>query len=307
MTAWDAEIPAQSQPVSRMVSISAWALVLFASLLPEVLWSELTGTDSSWFAGLRIAGLAALILVASFWKALRPLRNFIVVLFVISAAPELIGRINLSLPILQDILGGGIATQLQASQFSKMAVALVMVAVLLILRYSRSQIYLTKGRLDAPITPVRWMGFPRPDPWWSFGGQYSVYIPLGMGTVLWLTSRVPLSSLERAATWLPAILVFAAMNAFSEEITYRASMLATLEGPAGYQQAWLMSAAFFGIAHFYGVPYGWTGMLLAGFNGWLLGKAMLETRGLFWAWWMHFLQDVVIFLFITAGAVTPGG
>jgi hypothetical protein len=41
--------------------------------------------------------------------------------------------------------------------------------------------------------------------------------------------------------------------------------------------------------------------------GWVLAKAMLETRGFFWSWWIHFLQDVVIFIFIVAGTVTPGG
>jgi hypothetical protein len=106
---------------------------------------------------------------------------------------------------------------------------------------------------------------------------------------------------------LPGILLFAAMNAFNEEMTYRAPMLAALETPVGTRQAWWMSAAFFGIAHFYGVPYGWVGVALATFNGWLLGKAMLETRGLFWAWWMHFLQDVAIFVFLAAGSITPGG
>jgi len=25
---------------------------------------------------------------------------------------------------------------------------------------------------------------------------------------------------------------------------------------------------------------------------------MVETRGLFWAWWIHFLSDVAIFFFI---------
>ncbi len=25
---------------------------------------------------------------------------------------------------------------------------------------------------------------------------------------------------------------------------------------------------------------------------------MLETRGLLWAWWMHFLSDVAIFFFL---------
>ena len=33
------------------------------------------------------------------------------------------------------------------------------------------------------------------------------------------------------------------------------------------------------------------------FMGWILGKA-LETRGVFWAWWIHFLSDLVIFVFI---------
>lgn len=32
--------------------------------------------------------------------------------------------------------------------------------------------------------------------------------------------------------------------------------------------------------------------------GWILGKAILETRGLFWAWCIHLLSDVVIFTFI---------
>jgi uncharacterized protein len=36
------------------------------------------------------------------------------------------------------------------------------------------------------------------------------------------------------------------------------------------------------------------GMLLAGFLGWLLAKSVFETQGLFWAWGIHFLQDVVI-------------
>ncbi len=31
------------------------------------------------------------------------------------------------------------------------------------------------------------------------------------------------------------------------------------------------------------------------FMGWILSKAMLETRGLFWAWFIHFLSDVAIF------------
>lgn len=35
---------------------------------------------------------------------------------------------------------------------------------------------------------------------------------------------------------------------------------------------------------------------MTGFLAWLLGKSMLETRGIGWPWFIHFLPDVVIFL-----------
>jgi hypothetical protein len=41
--------------------------------------------------------------------------------------------------------------------------------------------------------------------------------------------------------------------------------------------------------------------------GWLLAKSMQETHGLFWAWFIHFLQDVWIFSFLAIGSITPGG
>jgi hypothetical protein len=63
----------------------------------------------------------------------------------------------------------------------------------------------------------------------------------------------------------------------------------------------------FGIGHFYGIPYGVIGVLMAGFLGWWLGKSMLETRGLWWAWFIHFVQDVWIFAFAVVGSIVPGG
>jgi hypothetical protein len=61
------------------------------------------------------------------------------------------------------------------------------------------------------------------------------------------------------------------------------------------------------VAHFYGVPYGVIGVVMAGFLGWFLAKAMLETRGFVMPWFIHFCQDVLIFSFIAIGSVTPGG
>ncbi|MFZ0546813.1 MAG: hypothetical protein WAM60_15310 [Candidatus Promineifilaceae bacterium] len=43
-----------------------------------------------------------------------------------------------------------------------------------------------------------------------------------------------------------------------------------------------LSAYFFGITHYFGTPGGILGGLLSIFMGWILGKGMIETRGLFW-------------------------
>lgn len=85
------------------------------------------------------------------------------------------------------------------------------------------------------------------------------------------------------------------------------TFLSVLENVVGKPQALLLMASYFGIGHFYGLPYGVIGVLMAGFLGWFLGKSMLETRGLFWAWLIHFVQDVLIFAFLAIGSIVPGG
>ncbi len=83
-------------------------------------------------------------------------------------------------------------------------------------------------------------------------------------------------TLRAALSMLPSIL-YAALNAFNEEMTFRAPMLATLEPTGGSLHAWWMSAYFFGIAHYFGTPGGLAGAVLSIFMGWMLEKAMLET------------------------------
>jgi membrane protease YdiL (CAAX protease family) len=99
---------------------------------------------------------------------------------------------------------------------------------------------------------------------------------------------------------LPSILFYAALNAFNEEMTYRSPVLATLEPVGGSKQALWTAAYFFGIAHYFGTPGGLLGGILSIFMGWILGRGMVETRGLLWAWWIHFLADIAIFVFLAA-------
>ena len=102
---------------------------------------------------------------------------------------------------------------------------------------------------------------------------------------------------------LPFVVIFAAMNAFSEEMSFRAALLAPLDGKVTRQQSLLLTAFFFGIAHWDGMPNGVTGVLMSGVLGWLLGKSMLETRGYFWAWFIHFTQDIIVFAFVALGMI----
>jgi hypothetical protein len=58
----------------------------------------------------------------------------------------------------------------------------------------------------------------------------------------------------------------------------------------------LINVVFFGLAHYlFGSPPDVIGFLMTGFLAWLIGKSMLETKGIIWAWFIHFLPDVVIF------------
>ena len=73
--------------------------------------------------------------------------------------------------------------------------------------------------------------------------------------------------------------------------------------PVGSRQALRTVVACFGIVRFCGI----IGVLLAWFPSWILARSMLETRGLTWAWFIHFVQDELVFGFMAIGAITPGG
>lgn len=286
---------------SRELTVVAWVVTLLISTLPEIVWIELTGGSPPWLTYAKMGLLLALTLTASVWKPIRPLRNFFLVMFAFFGLMELRLRVNFTWAPLQALFGATVFDgRMQAEQTGKLAVSLVMIVALLILGYKRRDFFLTRGNLRAPIEPVRLLGFPKPDPWTSFGLQWGLYIALALAVVQYLILRPDGELMLRVVPILPSILFNAALNAFNEEVTYRSPMLATLEPVGGGKQALWLSAYFFGIAHYFGTPGGLLGGILSIFMGWILGKGMLETRGLFWTWWIHFLSDVAIFTFLTA-------
>lgn len=286
---------------NRDLTILAWVVTLLISTLPEIIWIELSGSSPAWLTYAKMSLLLALTLMTLVWRPIRPLRNFFLVMFAFFGLMELRLRLNFTWPALQALFGSTVFDErMQAEQTGKLVVALLMIGVLLVLGFKRRDFFLARGNLRAPIEPVRWLGFPKPDPWPVFGLQWGLYIAVALAVMQFFVLRPSSGLMLSVVPLLPSILFYAALNAFNEEITYRAPMLATLESIGGSKQALWLAAYVFGIAHYFGTPGGLFGGMASIFMGWILGKGMVETRGLFWTWWIHFLSDIAIFTFLTA-------
>jgi membrane protease YdiL (CAAX protease family) len=66
----------------------------------------------------------------------------------------------------------------------------------------------------------------------------------------------------------------------------------------------VITAVLFGLRHYYGQPSGPLGVVMAGIAGWFWARSMIETRGFFWAFFIHMVQDVVILSFLAVATAT---
>jgi membrane protease YdiL (CAAX protease family) len=284
--------------VPRPAIVFAWIVTAALSSLPAIVWTELTGSAPPWLPWVQLAIAAVAALTVVLWRPARPLWRFVTamaaLILIFQATPFLASALEPLARLGQTALG----ERMVVEQTGKLIAACAMIALLLALGLDRRRFFLAVGDMDAPMRPARLLGFPHPDPWWKFGLIWGFGIAGVILAVQWLVVRPTGAQLVALVPMIPAILLFSSVNAFSEEMTYRAPMLATLEPAVGGVHALWQSAAFFGIAHYFGIPSGLLGAGVAVFMGWILSKAMIETRGLFWPWFIHALTDVAIFTFI---------
>lgn len=296
-------MPSSPYPVPQrnlVLAVTAWGITVLVSTLPDIACVNLTGGVPAWLTPAKMGLLLVIGTTAFGWRPLRPLRDFFVTLLAFFVMTELRPRIDFTLPALQALFGRSVFdARMQAEQTGKLAVSLGMIVTLLILGYKRRDFFLRLGDLRTPIEPVPLLGFPKADPWPQFGLQWGFYIAAALAAVQFSGLRPSGGVWHRVLPLLPSILFYAALNAFNEEVTYRAPMLATLEPVSGSRHALWMSAYFFGISHYFGTPGGILGGFASIFMGWILGKGMVETRGLFWSWWIHYLSDIAIFTFLS--------
>jgi hypothetical protein len=288
----------------------AWIVLLLSSALPKIILQEVFNKTVSpnLQAGITLIVIFLALLLTVIWQSLRELRQFLVIILVLVSSQWLVYNHLDELPFFHTWLRNpSFNVYMLAEQFLNLIVTLMIIAALLVMNKKHGDFFLVRGNTDAPVAPIRWLGVKEGARWNKFGGWLTFFISLGTLAFLIIAGHPPLDIVIRAVPFLPAVLLAAALNAFNEELTYKASFLSVLENPVGPRQALYMVAVYFGIGHFYGVPYGVVGVLLATFLGWILARSMLETRGMFWAWSIHFWQDVLIFSFLAIGSIIPGG
>lgn len=160
------------------------------------------------------------------------------------------------------------------------------------------QEYFRKGNISAKIIPEPIVGIkPKPtENWFHFGRNIAIIISAVTAVIIYFQvigkNEISINSI---LTVLPFSIVFALSNSFVEESITRFGVVVVLKDRLKDKTIPLISALIFGTVHYWGNPGGFSGVLLAGFLGWFLAKSILETKGIFWAWFMHFLQDVIIF------------
>jgi hypothetical protein len=295
---------------SKALIVTAWVFLLLSSGLPRIILQEVFHDPVSNNLATAIpAVVITLGLMLTFaWDAVRGLRSFFVLFLILVAVEWFVYTQVDRLPFYQAWLNHpSFNVYMLAEQSLRSLVTLAIIAALFILKKHANAFFLVKGDVSAPAEAVRPLGIKNGEQWSKIGRNFTLILSSGTLIFLLLAGLPALDIVVRALPFLPAIFLAAALNAFNEEVTYKASFLSVLENVVGKHQALWLMAAYFGIGHYYGVPYGVIGVLMAGFLGWFLGKSMLETRGLWWAWFIHFWQDVLIFAFLAIGSITPGG
>lgn len=281
----------------RGLSVAAWIVLLLISELPEILLRG-AGVEIPALGWPKVALLALFVALCALSRRFRPLLPFAGVMAIFLSAlrgAEALGGAAFWRERFAGTEGSFSLSYLDA-HLRDVGVALVVLAALFVFVGNRRSFFLARGDLGAPIGPVRWLGIRRREPWrrfvWIFGGAAALAVAVPM----LLAIRLEPGDGPKLLRLAPAVLLLASANAFSEEVYFRLTLLATLPRVVGRGQAQAMNVVLFGLAHWLaGSPPGLVGAAMTGFLAYLMGKCVLETRGLLGAWIIHLLPDLVIF------------
>lgn len=150
------------------------------------------------------------------------------------------------------------------------------------------------GDVNAHISKIAWLGVTGNETWLEIALTLGLFITLGTAIFMFFQLKKAGVDYRYFLFSLLWSIPFSIANAFSEEAIFRMGIVSPLYGIFSVSIIILISGIVFGAPHYFGMPSGVVGALMAGFLGWLLAMSLIETQGILIAWAIHFAQDVVI-------------
>ena len=150
------------------------------------------------------------------------------------------------------------------------------------------------GDVNMHISKIAWLGVTGNETWLEIATSIGLFITLGTGIFMFFQLKKAGVDYRYFLFSLLWSIPFSVANAFSEEAIFRIGIVSPLYGIFSVSVIILISGIVFGVPHYFGMPSGVVGALMAGFLGWLLAMSLIETQGFLIAWAIHFAQDVVI-------------
>lgn len=272
-------------------------LTLIASMLPEIMFREFSGSFPVWFAVIRLMILFIASTVSQYLKHVQ-ITKYIIVLEVIVVFEIIIRVIFLSLIWQKTFDATTFVGNFGGAILLRTLGAIVVVITLILLFKSPRAVYLNKGDLSVKADEIKWLGINKESiSWGKLAIISAVLISLGtiMLTIVTVTGSSTNINSANLLKHLPYVIIFALFNSLSEGIVFRSAILGALKEVLPKHQAIAIAALIFGIGHYYGAPSGILGVFMSGLLGWYMCRSMYETKGFATSWVIHFMQDVVIF------------
>jgi membrane protease YdiL (CAAX protease family) len=276
----------------------AWIAMLAGSLLPTIL-SRSAGENGYSVPLAQVVVLTVCALIVSRLPRLRCLSGFLLTLAVLRLGWSVLApMLNDCAPVQGMMNNLDWGPKIFISRLLNVVGALLMLTTFIGRGFSRDDLFLRVGKLNAPVKPERILWFRSPLRWWHLGPLIVLIFATAMIAFLFSNLRPNFWQLTQHWQLFPWAVATAALNAANEEFQFRCAPLAHLRSVMPLREAVWVTAVLFGLAHYFGQPSGWLGVLMATIAGFIWAKSMAETKGVAWAFAIHFVQDMVIFYFL---------
>lgn len=260
--------------------VRLWVLVALVSPISEIACQAALGSVPNWLIWARIVVVIVVAVVGTRWDSLAVLRPFAFAYLIPLLAVALVhvARNSLTYTLMAARGFGWSELLLSSVVFAIMIPALVW--------YSRSpeRFFLHPGNLCAPV--------------YRFRVRWSVVAPVfSLVAALCAWAFVAFTGTAGSKSWamVPVAVMLAAVNAFEEEFLNRNLLVGAVRTDFGPMHAVAVGAFIFGVGHWNGLPAGIPGVLMTLTLGMVTGTAMVQTEGMLWSWFMHFVPDCVLF------------